>query len=89
MSDLSIGQRQMVAILQALGTGADLIVMDEPTASLAASEREVVYRIVRHLSSVENKAIVFVSHFLDEVDGAHRPGHDSARWAGSRGRADA
>jgi ribose transport system ATP-binding protein len=67
VSDLSIGQRQMVAILQALGTGAEMIVMDEPTASLAASEREVVYRIVRHLSSVENKAIVFVSHFLDEV----------------------
>ncbi|WP_421375191.1 sugar ABC transporter ATP-binding protein [Paraburkholderia sp. DD10] len=67
VSDLSIGQRQMVAILQALGTGADLIVMDEPTASLAASEREVVYRIVQHLSRVENKAIVFVSHFLDEV----------------------
>ncbi|HEX7908633.1 MAG TPA: sugar ABC transporter ATP-binding protein [Paraburkholderia sp.] len=67
VSDLSIGQRQMVAILQALGTGADLIVMDEPTASLAASEREVVYQIVRHLSRVENKAILFVSHFLDEV----------------------
>lgn len=67
VSDLSIGQRQMVAILQALGTGADLIVMDEPTASLAASEREVVYKIVRHLSRVENKAILFVSHFLDEV----------------------
>jgi ribose transport system ATP-binding protein len=67
VSDLSIGQRQMVAILQALGTGAEMIVMDEPTASLAASEREVVYRIVRHLSRVEKKAIVFVSHFLDEV----------------------
>ncbi|MEX3855922.1 sugar ABC transporter ATP-binding protein [Paraburkholderia sp. BR10923] len=67
VSDLSIGQRQMVAILQALGTGADLIVMDEPTASLAANEREVVYKIVRQLSRVENKAILFVSHFLDEV----------------------
>jgi ribose transport system ATP-binding protein len=67
VGDLSIGQRQMVAIFQALGTGAELIVMDEPTASLAASEREVVYRTVRHLSRVENKAILFVSHFLDEV----------------------
>ncbi|NIF56053.1 sugar ABC transporter ATP-binding protein [Burkholderia sp. Ax-1724] len=67
VSDLSIGQRQMVAILQALGTGADLIVMDEPTASLAANEREVVYKIVRQLSRVEGKAILFVSHFLDEV----------------------
>jgi ribose transport system ATP-binding protein len=67
VGDLSIGQRQMVAIFQALGTGADLIVMDEPTASLATEERELVYRTVRRLSQVENKAILFVSHFLDEV----------------------
>lgn len=67
VGELSIGQRQMVAIFQALGTGAELIVMDEPTASLAAGERELVYRTVRRLSRVENKAILFVSHFLDEV----------------------
>jgi ribose transport system ATP-binding protein len=64
---LSIGQRQMVAILAALAVGADLIVMDEPTASLADEERELVYRIVRQLTKQENKAILFVSHFLDEV----------------------
>ena len=67
VGDLPIGQRQMVAIFQALGTGAELIVMDEPTASLASDEREVVYKTVRCLSRVENKAILFVSHFLDEV----------------------
>ena len=67
VSDLPIGQRQMVAILTALVSGAELIVMDEPTASLAAEERELVYRTVRHLSGKENKAILFVSHFLDEV----------------------
>ena len=64
---LSIGERQMVCIFQALGTGADLIVMDEPTASLASHERELVYATVRRLSRGENKAILFVSHFLDEV----------------------
>ncbi len=67
VSDLSIGERQMLAIIQALATGADLIVLDEPTASLAAEERELVYSVVRRLSKVENKAILFVSHFLDEV----------------------
>jgi ribose transport system ATP-binding protein len=67
VSDLSIGARQMVAIFQALATGADLIVMDEPTASLASDEREIVYATVRKLSKVENKAILFVSHFLDEI----------------------
>lgn len=67
VSDLSIGARQMVAIFQALATGADLIVMDEPTASLAIEEREIVYATVRKLSKAENKAILFVSHFLDEI----------------------
>ncbi len=67
VDDLPIGQRQMVAILQALGTGAELIVLDEPTASLASDEREVVYQAVRRLSRQEDKAILFVSHFLDEV----------------------
>ncbi|MBY5828532.1 sugar ABC transporter ATP-binding protein [Rhizobium ruizarguesonis] len=67
VSSLSIGERQMVSIMKAVGTGADLIVMDEPTASLAAQERELVYETVRRLSKVEKKAILFVSHFLDEV----------------------
>ena len=67
VSDLSIGQRQMVAIFQAFGTGADLIVLDEPTASLALDERELVYSAVKQLSKVEGKAVLFVSHFLDEV----------------------
>ena len=67
VADLPIGQRQMVAILQALGGGAELIVMDEPTASLAAGERDIVYATVRRLARQEGKAILFVSHFLDEV----------------------
>ena len=67
VGDLPIGQRQMVAILQALGGGAELIVMDEPTASLATEEREIVYATVRRLARHEGKAILFVSHFLDEV----------------------
>lgn len=66
VSDLPIGKRQMVAIMQALGGGADLIVMDEPTASLANEEREIVYQTVRRLAG-QGKGIVFVSHFLDEV----------------------
>ncbi|TIX39723.1 MAG: sugar ABC transporter ATP-binding protein, partial [Mesorhizobium sp.] len=50
VGDLSIGERQMVAIFKALGTGADLIVLDEPTASLATEERELVYATVQRLS---------------------------------------
>ena len=66
VADLSIGARQMVCILQALSHNADLIVMDEPTASLAKGEREVVYKTVRRLANA-GKAIIFISHFLDEI----------------------
>jgi len=66
VGDLSIGSRQMVCILQSLSHGADLIVMDEPTASLAKEEREIVYTTVRRLAS-QGKGIIFVSHFLDEI----------------------
>ena len=67
VEDLPIGQRQMVAILQALAMQARLIIMDEPTASLAAAERAIVYRTIQHLARVEGAAVLFVSHFLDEI----------------------
>src|SRR5258707_7101467 len=67
VSELSIGQRQMVAILQALARGAELVIMDEPTASLAQQEREIVFRTVRRLSSREGTSFLYVSHFLEEV----------------------
>lgn len=66
--ELSIGARQMVAILQALASGADLVVMDEPTASLARAERELVFSAVRRLAA-GGTAFLYVSHFLDEVLG--------------------
>ena len=66
VAGLAIGERQMVAILQALATGAELVVMDEPTASLAQGERQVVFDAVRRLSA-QGTAFLYVSHFLDEV----------------------
>lgn len=66
VQDLSIGARQMVCILQALSHNTDLIIMDEPTASLAKEEREIVYSTVKRLAE-QGKGIIFVSHFLDEI----------------------
>lgn len=66
VATLSIGERQMVGILQALAAEAALIVMDEPTASLAAAERRIVHRTIRRLAE-EGRAVLLVSHFLDEV----------------------
>lgn len=67
VSELRIGERQMVAIAQALAGGAELVIMDEPTASLAGYEREAVYRIIRRLAHEEGRAVLFISHFLDEI----------------------
>jgi len=67
VADLAIGQRQMVAILQALAAGAELVIMDEPTASLAQGERELVFHTVRRLSDAGGTSFVYCTHFLDEV----------------------
>jgi len=64
---LPIGQRQMVAILQSLAAGSALVIMDEPTAALSSSERELVFSTVRRLSTEEKISFLYVSHLLDEV----------------------
>lgn len=66
LATLPIGARQMVGILQALAAEAQLIVMDEPTASLAAPERQIVHGAIRRLAA-EGHAVLLVTHFLDEV----------------------
>ncbi len=66
VQSLPIGQRQMVAIVAALAADAQLIVMDEPTASLAGHERDNVYATIRRLKA-EGRTILFISHFIDEI----------------------
>lgn len=67
VSTLPIGRRQMVSVLQAVAADARLLIMDEPTASLSESEREIVFRTVRTLRRSRGTSVLFISHFLDEV----------------------
>ena len=66
LAELSIAQRQIVAICRTLVGDARLIFMDEPTASLTHSETDSLLEIVRRLSR-DGVSIVFVSHRLAEV----------------------
>jgi len=66
VASLPIGTRQMIAILQALALGAELVIMDEPTASLSEAERRIVLDAVRRLAA-DGTTFVFISHFLDEI----------------------
>ena len=63
---LPVGMQQRLEILKALFRGAKLLVLDEPTAVLAPSEVQHLFRIMRTLVS-EGRGIVFISHKLSEV----------------------
>jgi simple sugar transport system ATP-binding protein/ribose transport system ATP-binding protein len=63
---LRLADQQKVEILRALSRGAQLIVMDEPTAALTHDEATRLFEIVRRLRQ-RGTTIVYVSHFLPEV----------------------
>ncbi len=63
---LSVGEQQRVEILKTLYRGADVLIMDEPTAVLAPQEIEELFNTLRSMTQ-EGKSIVFISHKLDEV----------------------
>ena len=66
VEELSIADRQLVAIARALATNAQLIIMDEPTSSLTRREVNVMFSIIRELRE-KGITILFVSHKLDEI----------------------
>ena len=66
VGDISVGPQQRVEILRALDRGADVLILDEPTAVLTAQETQELFRILRTLTA-EGKSIVFISHKLGEV----------------------
>ena len=66
VGELSAGQRQRVEIVKALYHGAEVLLLDEPTALLAPPEVVKLFETVRAMTSV-GKSVVFVSHKLGEV----------------------
>ncbi len=58
--------QQMVAIARAVGFEAALVIMDEPTSSLAEREVEVLFDVIRRLKA-SGVSVIFVSHKLDEL----------------------
>ncbi|MCF6097750.1 ABC transporter ATP-binding protein [Thermovorax subterraneus] len=66
VEEISVGQAQRVEILKVLYRGADILVLDEPTAVLAPQEVRELFNNLRRLKS-EGKTIIFISHKLEEV----------------------
>jgi len=64
--DLSMPEQQLVEIAGALGAGARIVIMDEPTASLTAREQERLYGLVRGLRA-SGVGVIYISHRLEEI----------------------
>lgn len=66
IEDISVGQQQKVEILKILYRGADIIILDEPTAVLIPSEIKELEMIMKNLIK-EGKSIILITHKLKEV----------------------
>jgi ABC-type sugar transport system ATPase subunit len=66
LSELSIGERQLVEVARALSQNARLVILDEPTATLSDVESEHVFAAIRRVAA-QGCSVIFVSHRLSEV----------------------
>jgi len=63
---LTVGEKQMVQIARALSQGGQILLFDEPTASLSDNETQKLFEIIRNLRS-RGYIIFYITHYLDEV----------------------
>ena len=66
VSELKVGQQQVIEIAKALLVESSVIIMDEPTSAISEAEVDVLFGIITDLKQ-EGKAIVYISHKLDEL----------------------
>ena len=66
VKDLSVGKRQMVEIAKALSKKSRLLILDEPTAALSASETEELFKIMHELKD-EGIGLIYISHRMYEI----------------------
>ena len=65
--NMSVSQKQTVEIVKVLYRGADILILDEPTAVLAPQETEKLFNVLRNMRD-DGKAIVIITHKMHEVE---------------------
>jgi simple sugar transport system ATP-binding protein len=63
---LTVGERQQLEIVRLLWLGARVLILDEPTTGISASQREKLFEVLRGLAA-EGMMVIFVSHKLEEI----------------------
>jgi erythritol transport system ATP-binding protein len=66
VEELRLGQQQIVEIARALSVESRILIMDEPTSALSATEVEVLFKVIRDLTA-KGVSIVYISHHLEEA----------------------
>ncbi len=66
VQDLAAGEQQRVEIVKALYRGAEILILDEPTAVLTSQEVGELFRILRSMTD-QGQAVIFITHKLDEA----------------------
>jgi len=66
VSSLSVAGQQLVEIARAVAVGCRVLVLDEPTSSLAQDDARRLFELIRRLRG-QGHAVVYISHFLEEV----------------------
>jgi simple sugar transport system ATP-binding protein len=68
VDSLTVGERQQLEILRLLWRGARVLILDEPTTGISASQKELLFATLKKLAK-EDVTIIFVSHKLEDVEG--------------------
>jgi ABC-type sugar transport system ATPase subunit len=66
VSNLSVAQKQIVEICKALSRNSQLIIMDEPSATLTEKELDLLFQIIRQLKE-KGITVIYISHRLEEI----------------------
>ncbi len=67
VDSLTVGERQQLEIIRLLWLGARVLILDEPTTGISASQKQKLFATLRKLAA-EGKTIIFVSHKLEDVE---------------------
>lgn len=66
VSNLKVGQKQLVEIAKALAEKVDVLILDEPTSALSKKEVEILFSVIRELTQ-QGVSIIYISHRLEEL----------------------
>ncbi len=67
VEEISVGLQQRVEILKALCKGAEILILDEPTAVLTPQETEELFTVIRGIVREKDMTVIIITHKLDEV----------------------